>query len=486
MERAKGFEPFAKNSESPDSECFPKPAKPDHTQIRAHAGGVTCPDLAIVVAVWSKLPTPLKAAILAIVGSVTSSLPMDLCAAKQGLAADAAQPRPLSALIHLNRNNGIENFYPLPQDEFKAEQEHKTAEAIVNKLPARLCKKMFALRLRIEWMVATYGVNHVGMQSMTIREVVTDRKEFEKRFKSITTNAFPKIYVEWLRVFERQQRGVWQAHVVVATKDDIRTGTDVATLNQLIKDKNARKICKAIYYSGIKRLASDNLRRIWKEFRRLCGIGEFKARRKKKGARFYKFDACHLLPIISTAEALAVYVSKYISKGFEFRRPEDKGMRLVGSTRNVSRVCNERFSWVGLGGRLWRGKLGILAGMLNTKSLDGFAEMFGPKWAYHLQPAIAIIELPYYENMRLAKLNGWDLRTEQGEPWPFNELTPPADFVWKQNFKAFVMAKEILLNRKKVKPDRDRKPFAGFKPKPEAERLRPAFRSWLAMSVKDD
>ena len=73
MERAKGFEPFAKNPESPDSECFPKPAKPDHTQIRAHAGGVTCPDLAIVVAVWSKLPTPLKAAILAIVGSVTSS-----------------------------------------------------------------------------------------------------------------------------------------------------------------------------------------------------------------------------------------------------------------------------------------------------------------------------------------------------------------------------------------------------------------------------
>jgi len=64
---------------------------------------------------------------------------------------------------------------------------------------------MFALRLRIEWMVATYGVNHVGMQSMTIREVVTDRKELEKRFKSIATNAFPKIYVEWLRVFERQQ-----------------------------------------------------------------------------------------------------------------------------------------------------------------------------------------------------------------------------------------------------------------------------------------
>ena len=417
---------------------------------------------------------------------MSAPLSIDLWASKQGLAADAAQPRPLSALIHLNRNNGIENFCTPPQDEFKAEQERKTVETIVNNLPARLRKKMFALRLRIEWMVATYGVNHVGMQSMTIREVVTDRKEFEKRFKSIATNAFPKIYVEWLRVFERQQRGVWHAHVVVVTKDDIRTGTDVVTLNQLIKDKNARKICKAVYYSGIKRLASDNLRRIWKEFRRLCGIGEFKARRQKKGARFYEFDACHLLPIISTAQALAVYVSKYIFKGFAFRRPEDKGMRLVGSTRNVSRLCNERFSWAGAGGRLWRGKLGTLAGMLNIKSLDGFAEMFGPKWAYHLQPAIAIIELPYYADMKMARLNGWDLRTEQGEPWPFNDLTPPADVVWKANFKAFVMAKEILLGHQKAKPDREFKRFVPFKPKPEADRLRPAVKSWLDYTAGDN
>ena len=34
--------------------------------------------------------------------------------------------------------------------------------------------------------------DHVGLQTMTIRENVTDRKEFERRFKSIATNAFPK------------------------------------------------------------------------------------------------------------------------------------------------------------------------------------------------------------------------------------------------------------------------------------------------------
>ena len=87
---------------------------------------------------------------------------------------------------------------------------------------------------------------------------------------------------------------------IVVTKEDIRTGCDVAALNQLLKDNKDRKITKAIYYAGIHRLASPNLRAIWKEFRRLCGVREFRDRRKKKGARYYKFDACHLLPIINT------------------------------------------------------------------------------------------------------------------------------------------------------------------------------------------
>ena len=314
---------------------------------------------------------------------------------------------------------------------------------------------------------------------MTIRENVTDRKEFERRFKSIATNAFPKIYMEWLRVFERQQRGAWHAHVVVVTKDDILTGTDAAGLNQLLKDKKDRKISKAVYYSGIKRLASPNLKAVWKEFRRLCGIGEFKARRQHKGARFYKFDACHLLPIISTAQALAVYVSKYISKGFEHRRPEDKGMRLVGCTRNVSRLCNEHFSWADGGGKLWRSKVGILAGLLDIKSLDEFADQFGPKWAYHLQPPLAVIELPYYDNYTLAKLNGWDLRDQNGEEWPYPDLTPPKDFVCQSHLKAFVMAKEILLHHRRVRPEREFKRCARIKPKPPVDRLRPAFKSWM-------
>jgi hypothetical protein len=410
---------------------------------------------------------------------MNASLPIDLWGWQQGPEAERRAAPPASALIHQNRNNGIEYHLKPFRDEFQAEQEMKAVNRVIQALPSRLRKKMFTLRLRIEWMVKTYGIEHIGLQTMTIKENVTDRKEFERRFKSIATNVFPDIYVDWLRVFERQQRGAWHAHVVVVTKDDIRTGTDVVSLNQLLKDKRDRKISKAVYYSGIKRLASSNLKAIWKEFRRLCGIGEFKTRRQKKGARYYKFDACHLLPIISTAQALSIYVSKYISKGFEHRRPEDKGMRLVGCTRNVSRLCNEHFSWADGGGKLWRAKLRILAGLLGIDSLDGFAEQFGPKWAYHLQPAIAMIDLPYYDDMKLAKMNGWHLMNERDEEWPWPDFTPPVKVVRESHLRAFVLAKEILLHQQRARPDREFKRHLRFQPQPVVERLRPAFKSWM-------
>jgi hypothetical protein len=154
-------------------------------------------------------------------------------------------------------------------------------------------------------------------------------------------------------------------------------------------------------------------------------------------------------------------------------------MRLVGSTRNVSRVCNEHFSWVGGGGKLWRSKLGILAGLLNIKSLDEFAERFGPKWAYQLQPAIAMIRLPYYEEMKLAKMDGWHLVNKPDEAWPWPDLTPQKEIVRESHLQAFVTAKEILLHQQRARPDREFKRCNLFKPKPVVELVHPAFKSWL-------
>jgi carbamoylphosphate synthase large subunit len=121
---------------------------------------------------------------------VNTPLPIDLWGWKQGREADRREAPTASALIHQNRNNGIEFNSPPLWKEFKAEQERKAVDEVMQIVPSRLRKKMFAVRLKVEWMVKTYGVSHVGLQTMTIRENVTDRKEFERRFKSIATNGY--------------------------------------------------------------------------------------------------------------------------------------------------------------------------------------------------------------------------------------------------------------------------------------------------------
>lgn len=72
MERAKGFEPSARKSQQPSPQGNIEPVKPGYTQIRTQIRGAACPDLAQVVAAWANLPSPLKAAILAIVNSSTA------------------------------------------------------------------------------------------------------------------------------------------------------------------------------------------------------------------------------------------------------------------------------------------------------------------------------------------------------------------------------------------------------------------------------
>ena len=100
---------------------------------------------------------------------------------------------------------------------------------------------------------------------------------------------------------------------------------------------------------------------------------------------------------------------------------------------------------------------GDLAGLLHFKSLDDFAIHYGPKWAYHLGPVLPLIMLPYCDDMKLAKMDGWNLKDEQGEPWPWPDLTPPAETVQKSHLQGFMLAKGIMLHRRRVRPDQDDK-----------------------------
>ncbi len=68
MERAKGFEPSAPNSQPADSQRVSNHAQAAYAQIRAQEKSLP-PELQRIVAAWDELSGPLKAAILAIVES---------------------------------------------------------------------------------------------------------------------------------------------------------------------------------------------------------------------------------------------------------------------------------------------------------------------------------------------------------------------------------------------------------------------------------
>ena len=69
-----GFEPFAEHTEVPHNQSIVDSAGNGNTQIRAQITDALGRDLSEVVAAWPKIPSPLKAAILAIVNSSTASM----------------------------------------------------------------------------------------------------------------------------------------------------------------------------------------------------------------------------------------------------------------------------------------------------------------------------------------------------------------------------------------------------------------------------
>lgn len=103
------------------------------------------------------------------------------------------------------------------------------------------------------------------------------------------------------------------------------------------------------------------------------------------------------------------------------------------------------------------------------------------QWAYHLGPVLKGLDLRYYEDMKLAKLDGWDLKNERGEPWPLPDLKLSAENVGRSHLRAYVRAKEILLRRASWRCNRKCVGATMFNSKsPELAKPRPpAFKSWL-------
>jgi hypothetical protein len=73
LERVKGIEPSAQDSQASVNQQAPKDGETAYTQIGAQIQGNDGRDLTQVVNAWAGLPAAFKAAILAIVGCASQS-----------------------------------------------------------------------------------------------------------------------------------------------------------------------------------------------------------------------------------------------------------------------------------------------------------------------------------------------------------------------------------------------------------------------------
>lgn len=260
-------------------------------------------------------------------------------------------------------------------------------------IPSWIRKAEFKVKSEVMALVALYGVERVGFLTLTFADDVQCHKEATKRLNSLITGVLREHYAQCIRVSERQQSGRWHFHLVVVCKEDIKRGFDHAnykTNNERLKQcKYDKSLFKKRYGQKLPDGANKALRTEW----------AFWVATAKK----YGFGRPELLPIRKNGEALAAYISKYISKGFKTRQPQDKGARLY-SVIGGDKVCSSRFSFYSPKTTQWRRKVAMWAaswsagydavaisgGHTPTEHLtyDDLPNFFGKKWAWKYREQI--------------------------------------------------------------------------------------------------
>jgi len=235
-------------------------------------------------------------------------------------------------------------------------------------------------------MVREYGLNFVGLLTLTfgvpgtgkgsretweLRQQAKELDFVQKRWHSLNTHVIAKRYPAWACALETQEDGVWHFHVVVVTKFDNRTGTDVATLTNYKLPWGIRRR---------KQYRNAALGAEWQTLRELCCK--------------YRFGRVELVPIRTSGEAVARYLASYLTKTWKGLKASRKS-RLVRFSRNISKQFTLVCSVWNLGNLIHRTRLKMAARMLNFTDYGDYADYFGPRWHYFIGEIIAGIPIPF-------------------------------------------------------------------------------------------
>lgn len=224
-------------------------------------------------------------------------------------------------------------------------------------------KTAYAIRVNLARLVEEDGIESAGFLTLTVGddrggrfEQVHDAEEASRRFNSLNTHLLKTLFKRAVVVTERHKSGAIHFHVVgsMAGGLEIRRGFDF----ERVKRRDYRSVC-------------PDLRAIWAMLRdRLPGLG---------------FGRAELTPIRTSGAQIASYVSKYVSKNLDARRPEDKGKRLVRYIGwSKEQLKPQEFGWASKPACQWRAKARQAAALIGCYSPEDCAERFGPRWAWIL------------------------------------------------------------------------------------------------------
>ncbi len=205
-------------------------------------------------------------------------------------------------------------------------------------------------------MAQKYGIERLGFFTITYPDTVT-AKEASRRFNVLNAGVISERYADWLAVYERGTKSkLPHFHLLVVVPDDIRTGADFEAFS------------RGDYSSGNAALKAE-----WTFWRSVVNYNG----KRWNTARYPDIGRTEIYPIKSTADGIRKYVGKYIEKHMESRLPEDKGVRLLRTSKGVNRMT-VNFAWVSPRAAIFREKLAQFA------KENGIADLVGMKgkiWA---------------------------------------------------------------------------------------------------------
>jgi hypothetical protein len=254
---------------------------------------------------------------------------------------------------------------PLPRQVNTNSNENPNANA--SQLTPYRAKRKFAVTKDVEGFARQWGgEDYCAELTLTFAENVTEKAEASRRFNSLRTALFGLGIRSYMGCWERQTRGAWHLHLLVALIHPVR--------NQ----PNAR-----VYLQGLR----DTI----------CGTAEQGHKDGLLVKRGFGYIH-HLAPIKKTAARFAGYFTKYLTKSWTQLQGEKKRVRLITYARNVIRCASVHFSWNGPNGINWRRKKRMFAFSCGCFTLESAKEMLGDTWEYKYRHEIGEQKLNRYDS----------------------------------------------------------------------------------------